>query len=173
MSEKLLDLGICVKSNTFLITDEITVHTYQNFERALVTLDTKKPIKIKICSEGGDIYSTLAIVGRMRSSKIKFVTEAYGCALSAAGLILAAGHKRYMSRHAYFMNHRGNYPVTGEHNTKVSTVAHMEQVDRDWCELMGQFTKKPAQYWYDSSNSGDNYLSAYQCKEYGVVDEIV
>ena len=47
----------------------------------------RKTITIKINSYGGDVYTALAIVGRMLESKCLLQTKGYGKIMSAATII--------------------------------------------------------------------------------------
>lgn len=118
------------------------------------------------------MYEGLAIAGRIRSSKRTIITEGYGHMMSAASLILAAGHKRRMSQYSWFMHHKMGYVVEGDHDSIKEFVSQAEREDQKWAEMMAEFTSESKAFWNNIAHKKDAYFDAYQCLTYGVVDEL-
>lgn len=66
----------------------------------------RKPIKLYIDSYGGEVYSGLALVNLMTSSKTPIHTYCYSKAMSMGAMIFIAGHKRYIHKNATIMIHQ-------------------------------------------------------------------
>lgn len=132
-------------------------------------------ITIRLCSCGGDTYQAAAVVGRMRSSKCKFIVEGYGAIMSAATLVLAAGHKRKLSKYAWFMYHGSNYELGNR--THMEAKDYVRQVDREmdeWCRWMAEFTGKDASFWKNLEvDRVDHYMTPDEAQSYNVVDELI
>ncbi len=170
-----LKYGINIQSRTIQLVGEIDENMFILVETALTLLenDSKAKITIKINSPGGSVYDALAIVGRMEASTCKIVTEAYGAVMSAAGLVLAAGNKRRMSKRAWFMYHEASYEPGGTHSQIKHVTAQIEKEERAWINAMAEFTEAPAEYWAREGKAGkDLYLTAQECLTFGVIDEV-
>jgi ATP-dependent protease ClpP protease subunit len=110
--------GVDLENRIIRLTEDIEEHHFDWFDSALTALEAenRKRVTLRISSYGGDVYSALGIIGRMRNSKCLIDTEGYGKIMSASTAILAAGHKRSMSSLAEFMHHESSYSVEGRHS---------------------------------------------------------
>lgn len=171
-----LKYGINLPARTIQLVGEIDQNMFILIDTALTILESqsKAAVTIKINSEGGAIYDALAIVGRMKNSKCKIVTEGYGCIMSAASLVLAAGDKRKMSGFSWFMHHEGSYDFGGTVEQHRHITRQMEREERLWAENMAKFTTCPKDYWLSQGKLGkDLYLTAAECLNFGVIDEVI
>ena len=174
-TEQAFKHGFNVTARTIQLVGDIDEELFKQFDTAMTILEeeAKSTITIKINSLGGSVYDGLAIVGRIRNSKCKVVTEGYGAIMSAAILILAAGKRRKMSRYANAMWHESSYEHGG-------TVAQMEHLNRQMkreeemaCQAMERFSSTPAKFWATEGKLGkDLYLTAEECLTLGVIDEV-
>lgn len=170
-----LRYGIDINARCIQLIGEIDEGTFCYVDSALTLLEgnNKKAITVKINSEGGSLYDALAIVARIRSSKCRIVTEGYGCIMSAASLIMAAGHKRRMSEFAWLMHHEMSYDAGGTHEQVKHRVKQLDREEEMWQEAMAKFTKHDKEYWANTGKLGqDLYLNAEQCKVLGIIDEV-
>jgi len=133
-----------------------------------------KTVTIKINSPGGDTYEAMAVVGRLRSSSCRIVTEGYGHIMSAATLILACGDKRKMSEFAYFMWHEAGYGLDGDRvSTHKATLKQVEREEKLWCDTMAKFSNKTSKFWEKTGKHIDVYYDAHELIELGVIDEVI
>lgn len=170
-----LKYGINLEARTIQLVGEIDAHAFMLIEQGLTFLESKSKagVTIKINSAGGSVYDALAIVSRIRNSKCHVTTEAYGCCMSAATLILAAGKKRRMSEIAVVMHHESAYDIGGTHEQVKHIVAQAEREEKMWANIMQKFTKTSADIWLEQGKLGkDWFLDAQQCLDLGIVDEI-
>lgn len=173
--EYCFDKGINFKDRIIQITGEIECNSsFDWLDAALTEMErgSKKAITLKINSPGGSVYEALAMVDRIRDSKCQIVTKCYGHAMSAAGLILAAGDKRLMGAKSWFMYHEMSF---GNHGTVTEQEENLAQAKREmnaWVETMTEYSNQPSEFWQEASHKHDFYLSAKQCVELGVVDDV-
>jgi ATP-dependent protease ClpP protease subunit len=168
------DRGINFADRCIQLTGAIEEEGFDFIDAALCELErhSKKAITIKIHSGGGSVYEALAIVGRLRASKCHIITEGYGCIMSAASLILAAGNKRRMSRYAMFMHHEASYGIEGRHSEIQDEIQQMEREERLWSRWIAEMSAKDAQFWYNHGKRKNFYMTADECEATGVIDEV-
>lgn len=174
-NDLLLKHGVNLRARTIQLVGPICDETFVRIDTALALLEEKsgKSITLKINSDGGSTYDALAIVSRMKASKCKITTEAYGACMSAATIILAAGDKRRISSVAMLMHHEAAYGLEGTHTQIMHNVAQAEREEHMWNALMEKYTGTDASTWAEKGKLGkDWYLNAEECLALGVVDEI-
>jgi len=172
--EYLFEQGVNFVDRVIQINEEIGEDSFSFIDAALSELErsSKKTITIRINSPGGSVYDSLAIIGRIHSSKCRIVTEGYGHVMSAATLLLAAGRKRRMSRYCVFMVHQMSYYIGGSHAETKEEVDQVEKQERQWCKWMSELSNKDAEFWYEQTYKKNFYLTPAKCLEYGIIDEI-
>jgi ATP-dependent Clp protease protease subunit len=170
-----LDHGIDTNCRTIQIVGQIDEEMFKRVDAGLTMLEdgSRKSITLRINSEGGTPEDALAIVGRMRGSTCKIITEAYGDCSSAATMVFVAGHKRRMSEFCRFMTHQSSYELVGTHAQISSYVVQAEKEEKIWASLLGRFTKFPAEHWYELHKAGkDIFIVPDDCLKYGITDEV-
>lgn len=174
-NELLTSYGIDIESRSFSLVGEINDDMYRSFDVALTLLEGsgRKGVTIKLSSAGGDLHATLAIIGRMRMSVCKITIEAFGQICSGAFNILAAGHKRRLSRYTIVMHHEVSYEVSGKHSEIKDLAKEMDREERIRADLMAEFTKAPASFWLTEGTRTDRYFKPQELLSLGVVDEII
>lgn len=132
-----------------------------------------KKISIHLCSEGGDTYIGLAFYARIRSSPCEIAVVAFGQVMSAATIILAAGDERLMDKDAWFMVHDDDTRVR-ESNSVIANnqFEHHEALEKQWAEILSRHSLIGKENWRELSRN-TTYMSAYECKANGIVDELV
>ncbi len=167
--------GVNVTARTIQLVGDICEESFTSLDTALTILEqeSKAAVTIKINSLGGSVYDAMGIIGRMKASKCKIITEGYGSVMSAAILIMAAGDKRRMSKYATAMWHECSYSSEGTHTQNKHFQTQMEREEKMGAEMMDRFTGTPAKFWLTEGKLGkDLYLSAEECETLGVVDEV-
>lgn len=173
--ELLFEFGLDMQSRRIRITGEIQDGYFDLIDSCLSELErvSKKTITVVISSPGGCPYMALAIVGRIKRSTCKIITEGYGQIMSAAVLILACGDVRRVSKYSWFMHHKSSYRVEGSHDDIKETVAEMDRQERTWSKWMADLSKKDEKYWINCCKKKDFYLDSEQCLEHGIIDEVI
>jgi len=166
--------GVDLDNRIIWLTEDLEEDLFEYFDIRITALESRsrKAITVRINSFGGDEYTALGIIGRMTKSPCNINTEGYGKVMSASTLILAAGHKRSLSRFAKFMHHESYYGLEGQHSQVKHELAYMDQMEQDWSMYMEEFTGTPKEYWLQNGVGKNLYLSADECLELNVVDEV-
>lgn len=142
----------------------------------LLFLESENPdkdISLYINSPGGVVTSGLAIYDTIQFIKPDVSTLCIGQAASAAALLLAAGAegKRYCLPHSRVMIHQ---PLGGYQGqaTDIQIHAKETQLIRDKLNnILAKHTGKSADAIH-SDTERDNFMSAYEAVEYGLVDSV-
>lgn len=132
----------------------------------------RKPIKIFIDSYGGDALRTAVLVNVIEMSKTPIYTINLCDALSAAGYVLAAGHKRFAIRGTSVLIHTGSVYYNGD---KVKIDASKKHNDKIVKELIDKFLSKTKinSKTYKTKAPKEWYLDANDALNYGVIDRII
>jgi ATP-dependent protease ClpP protease subunit len=172
--ENSIGWNVDIKNRIIRINEDIESKTFDTVDAGLTELESisKKTITIRICSLGGSVYDALAIIGRIERSKCKIITEGYGCIMSAATAILAAGDERKMSKRAWFMHHEASYVVEGKHTAVVSYVEQQHREEIAWAELMEELTCVGKEFWLENGKTEDKYFSPQECLNLNIIDDI-
>lgn len=173
--EYCFEKGINFKDRVIQITGEIEENSSFDWLDAALTemeRDSKKGVTVKINSPGGSVYEALAMVDRIRESKCQVITKCYGHAMSAAGLILASGNRRYMGKLSWFMYHELSTELHGTLAELKDQVSQAEREMLEWARAMAEFSVENASFWETVAHKHDFHLNAQQCLKAGVIDGI-
>lgn len=140
-----------------------------------------KPITMYINSPGGEVSSGLAIYDTMTYIKSPVSTVCVGAAASMAAILLIGGEagKRYALPHSSIMVHQ---PLGGTRGQASDILIYANQIQRLREQVnkivQGHLNKSFGYEKYDMQAINDmmerdNYLTADQAKDFGIVDEIL
>ena len=135
--------------------------------------DPEKDISLYINSPGGVITAGLAIYDTMQFIKCDVSTICIGQAASMAVPLLAAGAKgkRYALPNSRIMIHQPSGGAQGQ-QTEIEIMAKEILYARERLnEILAEHTGQPLEKIHDDTER-DNFMSADEAKEYGIVDEI-
>lgn len=135
-------------------------------------VDERKPIKLMIDSGGGDVQVMLAVIKAMNISKTPVHTINYCNAMSAAGNILAAGHKRYSMPGCIVMVHSGSCQYSGTMEQAESMKKYGDALVKRANDEFLSRTKIDAKK-LKKKGASDWYLDENEALEYGIIDAII
>jgi ATP-dependent Clp protease protease subunit len=143
----------------------------------LLFLDSEEPekdIMLYINSPGGHVSAGLAIYDTMQYLHCDVATICMGQAASMGSFLLAAGTKgkRYALPHSRVMIHQ---PLAGFQGQATDIDIHAREIlnARDTLnELYAKHTGQPVDK-IRSDTERDNFMSASQAREYGIIDEVL
>ena len=172
---KNLEWGINLQKSTMYLSYEIdqdqlyaVMTRFDNF----VSVNPKQDITLNITSYGGDVYAMLGTIDYFKSLPVKVNTHCVGACMSAAAVILACGTgKRSMTKNSTVMVHEGSAFESGKTSDVLKGADHLKKLQSNINRIMGEVTNKNTDFWEGVSKS-DTYLTAQECLEYGIVDEI-
>ena len=136
--------------------------------------DPDKDIHLYINSPGGVVTAGLAIYDTMQYSKPDVSTICVGQAASMGSILLTAGAKgkRYALPHARIMIHQplgGAQGQSTDIQIQAKEILRLREVGNEiLAHHTGQDTEK-----INVDTERDNFMSAEEAKEYGLIDEVV
>jgi len=140
----------------------------------LESQDAEKDISLYINSPGGEVYSGLAILDTMNFIKPQVSTICVGMAASMAAVLLSAGAKgkRFCLPHSKVMIHQPSGGAQGQ-QTEIEIVAEeIKKTRRELNQILSDASGQPIEK-VQADTERDNYMTAEEAKEYGLVDEII
>ena len=136
--------------------------------------DPDKDIFLYINSPGGSVSAGLAIYDTIRYLKCEVVTICVGMAASMGAFLLAAGAKgkRKALPNSEIMIHQPSGGAYGQASDVKIHAEHIVKTRRKLNEILAERTGKPLSVIEDATER-DNFLSAEEALEFGIIDEIV
>ena len=140
----------------------------------LESQDAEKDISLYITSPGGEVYSGLAILDTMNFIKPQVSTICVGMAASMAAVLLSAGAKgkRFCLPHSKVMIHQPSGGAQGQ-QTEIEIVAEeIKKTRRELNQILSDASGQPIEK-VQADTERDNYLTASEALDYGLIDRIV
>lgn len=136
--------------------------------------DNSKPIYLYINCPGGSVIAGLAIFDCMNHVKSEVVTINIGLAASMASFIMAAGAKgkRLALPHSRIMIHQPMGGAQGQAEDIKVEAAQIMRIRDNLVKMYSMMTGQ-TQERITLDLDRDNFMSAQQAKEYGLVDKVL
>ncbi|MGN0818970.1 MAG: ATP-dependent Clp protease proteolytic subunit [Christensenellaceae bacterium] len=175
--EKVMDLwSRLLEDRIIFITGEIDDVLANAVVAQLIYLEAKDPDKdicLYINSPGGSVSAGFAIYDTMNYIKCDVSTICIGLAASMGAFLLSSGAKgkRYALPNSEIMIHQ---PLGGARGqaTDIKIVAdHIMKTKAKLNAILSKNTQKPIEQ-IEKDTDRDNYLSAEEAKEYGLIDTV-
>jgi len=132
----------------------------------------KKPIiNLRIHSPGGDVFSSLAIIDVINQLKCDVHTHIDGCAASGAAMIALNGKKRYIGKNGFMLLHQLSGSQSGKYEDMQDELKNSKKI----MELIKRMVRDKSNIEpeeIDEILKHEWWLSAEECLDYGLVDEI-
>ena len=143
----------------------------------LLFLESENPSKdifIYINSPGGSVTSAMAIYDTMQFIKPDVGTLCTGMAASAGALLLSSGAKgkRYALPNSTVMIHQVLGGFQGQGSDIQIHAKETQRISDLLTNILSDNTGKPFDQVEQDTNR-DNFLSAAEAKDYGLVDEVI
>lgn len=141
--------------------------------RSDVKRENCKPIRIYINSDGGSVSAVFTIIDLILMSYTPVITIGLGKCYSSGGLLLMAGHTRYLLPHCTVLIHdgqAGSYGTTGKVIDSMEHTKELEERIKDYI-LSRTFISEED---YEKNYRRDWWIFADDCVgKYGIADKIV
>jgi ATP-dependent Clp protease protease subunit len=140
----------------------------------LESSDPDKPIHMYINSPGGSVYAGLGIYDVMQFIKCDVATYCIGMAASMGALLLCAGSKgmRYSLPHSRIMIHQPLGGAKGQASDIEIQAREILYLKDRLNGIMAHHTGRDIEQ-VKKDTDRDNYLSAKEASEYGLIDKVV
>ena len=136
--------------------------------------DPEKDIYFYINSPGGVVTAGMAIFDTMNYIRPNVATICIGQAASMGAFLLSSGEKgkRYALPHARIMIHQ---PLGGAQGQATDIAIQAKEILRMKSELNSILAKNTGQdvKTIEKDTDRDNFMSAEESKEYGMIDEVL
>ena len=160
-----------------VLSDEVNDATASLVVAQLLYLegqDSEKDISLYINSPGGSVSAGLAIYDTMQYIKCDVSTICMGMAASMGAFLLSSGAKgkRYALPNSEIMIHQPLGGAKGQATDIKIAAEHILRTRDKLNKILAENTGKPIeQIALDTER--DNFMSAEEAKEYGLVDEVI
>ncbi len=137
--------------------------------------DPEKDIYLYINSPGGSVSAGMAIYDTMQHVRSDVVTICVGQAASMGAFLLAAGApgKRRALPHARVMIHQPSGGTGRAQATDIQIIAkEIQRIKEELNRLLARHTGQDVERVTEDTER-DNFMTASQAKEYGIIDEII
>lgn len=127
---------------------------------------------LHIQSYGGNIFAGMAGMDEIIKSIVPVYTMIDGCCASAATLLSICGKKRFINRHAYMLIHQLSSFMWGKYEEFKDEMQNLDKIMAMIKLVYEEYTKIPMGK-LEEILKHDLWFDANECKEYGLVDEII
>lgn len=129
-------------------------------------------IYLYINSPGGVITSGMGIYDTMRFIESKVITIGVGMCASMAAFLLSSGDERYVLPNAEVMIHQPLGGAQGQATDIKIAAERIIKLKEKLNRILSDNTHQPIEKIYEDTER-DNFLSAKEAKEYGLIDDII
>ena len=142
----------------------------------MIYLEGKNPDKdifLYINSPGGSVSAGMAIYDTMNYIKCDVSTICVGLAASMGAFLLSSGTKgkRFALPNSEIMIHQPLGGAQGQASDIAIQAKHIQKIKEKLNKILSQNTGKSLKI-IEKDTDRDNYMSADEAKEYGLVDKI-
>ena len=160
-----------------VLSDEVNSTTASLVVAQLLFLegqDKDKDISLYINSPGGSVTDGMAIYDTMQYIKCDVSTICMGMAASMGAFLLSSGAKgkRICLPNAEVMIHQPLGGMQGQATDIKIHADHIVRIREKMNTLLSQYTGQPLDV-ITRDTERDNYMTAQQAKEYGLIDDIL
>lgn len=165
-----------LEDRIIFLTGEIDDAVADAVVAQLILLESRDPDKdicLYINSPGGSVTAGLAIYDTMNYIKCDVSTICIGLAASMGAFLLSSGAKgkRYALPNSEIMIHQPLGGVQGQASDIKIQADHIVKTKHRLNSILSKNSGKPYDV-VEKDTDRDNYLSAEEAKEYGLIDEI-
>ena len=165
-----------LEDRIIFLTGEITDAVADTVVAQLIYLegkDVSKDICLYINSPGGSVTAGLAIYDTINYIKCDVTTICRGLETSMGAFLLYSGTKgqRYALSNSEIMIHQPLGGAQGQASDIKIQAEHIIKIKKKLNDILAKNTGKPVEE-IEKDTDRDNYLSAEEAKEYGLIDEI-
>lgn len=166
-----------LKERIIFLGEEVNDASASLIVAQLLFLDAEDPGKdifLYINSPGGSVTAGMAIFDTMNYIKSDVSTICTGMAASMGAFLLAAGKKgkRFALPNSTIMIHQPLGGVQGQASDIKIHTEYLLKIKEKLNKILSENTGKPLET-VEKDTDRDNFLSAEEAKEYGLIDEVM
>ena len=165
-----------LEDRIIFLTGEVTDELASTVVAQLIYLEAKdasKDICLYINSPGGSVTAGMAIYDTMQYIKCDVSTICIGLAASMGAFLLAAGKKgkRFSLPNSEIMIHQPLGGASGQATDVMIRAKLLQDTKERLTRILSENTGKPYEQVY-SDTDRDNFMTAEEAFEYGLIDKI-
>lgn len=166
-----------LKDRIIFLGEEINDAVASTVVAQLLFLESEDPgkdIHMYINSPGGSVTAGMAIYDTMNYVKCDVSTTCIGMAASMGAFLLSSGAKgkRYALPNAEVMIHQPLGGAQGQATEIQIAAEHILKTKNKLNQILADNAGKPVEE-VEKDTDRDNWLSADEAKEYGLIDEVI
>ena len=166
-----------LKDRIIFLSDQVNDTTASLVVAQLLFLEAEDPdkdIHFYINSPGGSVTAGMGIYDTMQYIKPDVSTICVGSAASMGAFLLSAGAKgkRFALPHSTIMIHQPSGGAQGQATEIQIAAEHILRTKKKLNEILAANTGKPLEV-IQQDTERDNFMSAEEAKEYGLIDEVI
>ena len=166
-----------LEDRIIFLAGEITDDSANSIIAQLIYLEGKNPDKdifIYINSPGGSVSAGMAIYDTMNYIKCDVSTICVGLAASMGAFLLSSGAKgkRFALPNSEIMIHQPLGGAQGQASDIEIQARHIQKIKAKLNKILSENTGKPLEV-IEKDTDRDNWMSAEEAKEYGLVDQVI
>ena len=172
-----------LKDRIIFIGEQIDEHLASLVVAQLLFLEAEDPEKdicIYINSPGGSVTAGMAIYDTMQYIKPDVSTICIGMAASMGAFLLSSGTKgkRFALPNSEILIHQPlisggqNGGLSGQASDIKIHADHIVAIKKKMNRMLSEYTGQPLEI-VERDTDRDNYMTAQQAKDYGLIDEII
>lgn len=166
-----------LKDRIIFLGEEINDAVASTVVAQLLFLESEDPgkdIHMYINSPGGSVTAGMAIYDTMNYVKCDVSTTCIGMAASMGAFLLSSGvkGKRYALPNAEVMIHQPLGGAQGQATEIQIAAEHILKTKKKLNQILADNAGKPVEE-VEKDTDRDNWLSADEAKEYGLIDEVI
>ena len=166
-----------LKDRIIFLGEEINDAVASTVVAQLLFLESEDPgkdIHMYINSPGGSVTAGMAIYDTMNYVKCDVSTTCIGMAASMGAFLLSSGAKgkRYALPNAEIMIHQPLGGAQGQATEIQIASEHILKTKKKLNEILAANSGKPVEV-VEKDTDRDNWLSADEAKEYGLIDNVI
>lgn len=135
-------------------------------------LPVPPPVEIHICSDGGDVFASMASVDKIMNNNVPIYTFCEGVVASGATLLSTAGARRFITKNSCMLIHQVSSGLWGNYMEFKDEVKNLDLI----MTLIKSVYLKKSKFKVrelEKILQRDIFLSAEESLKYGLVDEII
>ena len=166
-----------LRDRIIMLQGEINQPMANTIIAQMLFLESENPnadISLYIQSPGGEVYAGLSILDTMQYIKPNVATIGMGMVASMASILLAAGEKgkRSVLPNTRVMIHQPLGGAQGQVTDIEIVTKQLLELKKQSAQMLAEFSGQPVEKLL-ADMERDNYMTAAQAQEYGLVDNIL
>lgn len=137
-----------------------------------IPVNSRKPIKLYITTNGGCVISGMAILDAIESSKTPVHTIGIAICASMGALLLLGGDKRFCYKNTTVLIHDGSLALQSTSKKAKQQMQYYDQLDEKIKNLVVSKTNISEEL-YDEKDDEEWFMFGSDALELGIVDELL